>query len=257
MTAGAHDAVTLGCYALGVLDAHESLGVEQHLRGCPSCRAQVADFHRIRMVLDEIPREAFLHELELEADLPKPSDLVLQRTLRQIRNESVIPQPRAADPRPRASPSAVEESLPEPQHAKSRRWPGYLAAAAVAAVVAFGGAAVLMQNQSPGSSTTASPFTGEATTGGIRMVAEMTQSSQDRYLVKAEITGLPAAQKCKLVVIGVDGTKSEVDTWTSSEKAKVEGAKRSGIVSVSPDKVKSVVVENAEGKTFVAANLQK
>jgi len=105
MTAGAHDAVTLGCYALGVLDAHESHGVEQHLLGCPSCRAQVADFHRIRMVLDEIPREAFLHELE--ADLPKPSDLVLQRTLRQIRNESVIPQQREADLRPRASPQPV------------------------------------------------------------------------------------------------------------------------------------------------------
>ncbi|WP_112269807.1 anti-sigma factor family protein [Lentzea terrae] len=254
MTAGAHDAVTLGCYALGVLDAHESHGVEQHLMGCPSCRAQVADFHKIRMVLDEVPREAFLHELE--DDLPKPSDLLLQRTLRQIRNESAIPQPRVSDPKPRASPQPVEE-FSEPQHAKPRRWPGYLAAAAVAAVVAFGGAAVFMQSQAPGSSTTATPYTGEATVGGIKMVAEMTQSSQDRYLLKAEISGLPAAQKCKLIVVGVDGSKTEADSWTSSEKARVEGAKRSGIVSVSPEKVKSVVVENAEGKTFVATNLQK
>src|SRR5690349_3374653 len=133
MTAGAHDAVTLGCYALGVLDAHESLGVEQHLRGCPSCRAQVADFHRIRTALDDVPREAFLHELE--DDLPMPSDLVLQRTLRQIRQESAIPQQREAVPRLRASPPPVEEP-PAPQHARARRWPGYLAAAAVAAVVA-------------------------------------------------------------------------------------------------------------------------
>lgn len=255
MTAGAHDAVTLGCYALGVLDAHESLGVEQHLRGCPSCRAQVADFHRIRKVLDEVPREAFLHELE--ADLPKPSDLVLQRALRQIRNESAVPQQRVAEPRPRASPRPVEE-LPEPQHAKPRRWPGYLAAAAVAAVVAFGGGAVFMQNQSPGSSTTASStYSGEATAGGIRLVAEMAQSSQDRYEVKAAINGLPAAQKCKLVVVGMDGTKTEAHAWTSSEKGRVDGANVSGIVSVSPDKVKSVAVENAEGKTFVVANLRK
>jgi hypothetical protein len=255
MTAGAHDAVTLGCYALGVLDAHESLGVEQHLRGCPSCRAQVADFHRIRMVLDEIPREAFLHELELEADLPKPSDLVLQRTLRQIRNESVIPQPRVADQRPRASPRAVEEELPEPQHAKPRRWPGYLAAAAVAAVVAFGGAAVLMQNQGPGTSV-ASTRTGEATaTGGIRMVAEIAPSSQDRYLVTANIDGLPAAQKCKLIVIGTDGTKTEAFAWITTEKQKVEGSKVRGMVSVPPDKVQSISIENAEGKAFVVANL--
>jgi hypothetical protein len=253
MTAGAHDAVTLGCYALGVLDAHESLGVEQHLRGCPSCRAQVADFHRIRMVLDEIPREAFLHELE--ADLPKPSDLVLQRTLRQIRNESAIPQPRVADPRPRASPQVVEEELPEPQHAKPRRWPGYLAAAAVAAVVAFGGAAVLMQNQTPDKSI-ASTRSGEATaTGGIKLEAEISPSSQDRYMVTAKINGLPAAQKCKLVVVKADGTKTEAFTWTSSEKGRVEGATVRGMISVSPDQVKSVAVENAEGKAFVVANL--
>jgi len=252
MTAGAHDAVTLGCYALGVLDAHESHGVEQHLLGCPSCRAQVADFHRIRMVLDEIPREAFLHELE--ADLPKPSDLLLQRTLRQIRNESVIPQQREADLRPRASPQPVED-FPEPQHAKPRRWPGYLAAAAVAAVVAFGGAAVLMQNQTPGTNI-ASTRTGEATTGGIKMVAEISPSSQDRYLVTADINGLPAAQKCKLVVVKADGSKTEAFAWTSTEKGRVEGSKVRGMVSVPPDQVKSISVENAEGKAFVVANLQ-
>ena len=254
MTAGAHDAVTLGCYALGVLDAHESLGVEQHLRGCPSCRAQVADFHRIRKVLDEVPREMFLHELE--ADLPKPSDLVLQRVLRQIRNESAIPQPRVADPRPRASPRPVEE-LPEPQHAKPRRWPGYLAAAAVAAVVAFGGGAVFMQNQAPGTNV-AGPYTGEATAnGGIRLVAEMSESSQDRYEVEAKINGLPAAQKCKLVVIAMDGTKAVAFSWTTTEKPKDEGTEISGTVSIRPDQVKSVAIENAEGKTFVATNLQK
>lgn len=252
MTAGAHDAVTLGCYALGVLDAHESHGVEQHLRGCPSCRAQVADFRRIRMVLDEVPREAFLHEFE--DDLPKPSDLLLQRTLRQIRNESVIPPPRVADPQPRASPRPVEE-LPEPQHAKPRRWPGYLAAAAVAAVLAFGGAAVFMQNQGPGTGAAASR-TGEATTGGIKMVAEITPSSQDRYQITADINGLPAAQKCKLIVVKNDGTRTEAFAWTSTEKGRVEGAKVRAMVSIPPDQVRSVAVENAEGKAFVVANLQ-
>ncbi|WP_157528018.1 anti-sigma factor [Nocardia sp. NRRL S-836] len=251
MTAGAHDAVTLGCYALGVLDAHESHGVEQHLMGCRPCRAQVADFRRIRVVLDEVPREAFLHELE--ADQPTPSDLVLQRALRQIRQESVIPQPRVSDPQPRASPRPVEE-LPEPQHAKPRRWPGYLAAAAVAAVVAFGGGAVFMQNRAPDAAVSAS-VSGEGTSGPIRLVAEVAPSSQDRYLVTAKVDGLPAAQKCKLVVIGADGTKSEAHVWTSSEKGRVEGVTVRGMVSVPLDKVKSVAIENSEGKAFVVANM--
>ncbi len=252
MTAGGHDAVTLGCYALGVLDAHESRGVEQHLMGCSACRAQVADFHRIRTALDEVPREAFLHELE--DALPKPSDLLLQRTLRQIRQESVIPQQRAADQSPRASPRPVED-LPEPQHAKPRRWPGYLAAAAVAAVVAFGGAAVFLQNQAPGSGI-ATTRTGEASaTGGIELVAEIAPSSQDRYMVTAKINGLPAAQKCKLIVVGADGSRTEAFAWTSSEKGRDEGATVRGMVSVPPDRVKSISVENAEGKAFVVANL--
>lgn len=252
MTAGGHDAVTLGCYALGVLDAHESRGVEQHLRGCPSCRAQVADFHRIRAALDELPREAFLHELD--DDLPKPSDLLLQRTLRQIRQESVIPQPRAAESGPRASPRPVEEP-PQPQHARARRWPGYLAAAAVAAAVAFGGATVFMQNNGGAGTSIALTRTGEATAGEIRMVAEIAPSSQDRYQVTANIDGLPSAQKCKLVVIGTDGSKTEAFAWTTTEKQQAEGSKVSGVVSVAPDKVKSIAVENAEGKTFVVANL--
>ena len=251
MTAGAHDAVTLGCYALGVLDAHESHGVEQHLRGCPSCRAQVADFHRIRTALDEVPREAFLHELD--SDQPKPSELVLQRALRQIRQESVIPQQRAADPQPRASPRPVEE-FPQPQHAKPRRWPGYLAAAAVAAVVAFGGGAVLMQDRTPDTSISASR-SGEGTSGAIKLVAEVAPSSQDRYLVTAKIDGLPAAQKCKLVVIGADGKKAEAHVWTSSEKGRVEGVTVRGMVSVPLDQVKSVAIENGEGKAFVVANM--
>ncbi|MGZ3144203.1 anti-sigma factor family protein [Lentzea chajnantorensis] len=251
MTAGAHDAVTLGCYALGVLDAQESHGVEQHLRGCPSCRAQVADFHRIRRALDEVPREVFLHELE--DDLPTPSDLVLQRALRQIRQESVIPQPRVADPQPRASPRQVEE-LAEPQHAKARRWPNYLAAAAVAAVVAFGGGAVFMQNRAPDTSISASR-SGEGTSGGIRLVAEVAPSSQDRYEVTARIEGLPAAQRCRLVVIGADGTRTEAHVWTSSEKGRLEGVTVRGMVSVPLDEVKSVAVENGDGKPFVVATM--
>ncbi|MGI5506992.1 zf-HC2 domain-containing protein [Lentzea sp. CA-135723] len=253
MTAGAHDAVTLGCYALGVLDAHESLGVEQHLRGCPSCRAQVADFHRIRTALDDVPREAFLHELE--DDLPMPSDLVLQRTLRQIRQESVIPQQRESAPHLRASPAPPPvEDLPSPQHAKSRRWPGYLAAAAVAAVVAFGGAAVFMQNQAPDTSI-ASTRSGEGNAGAVRLVAEIAPSSQDRYLVTANVDGLPAAQKCKLVVVGKDGTKTEAFAWTTTEKQRVEGSRVRGNVSVSPDQVQSISVETADGKSIVVANL--
>jgi len=114
---------------------------------------------------------------------------------------------------------------------------------------------VFMQNQAPGTSV-AGPLTGEATAaGGIKMVAEIKQSSQDRYQVSAKINGLPAAQKCKLIVIGKDGSKTEAFAWTSTEKGKVDGSEVSGMVSVSPDKVKSVAVENAEGKAFVVANL--
>src|SRR3954466_2061503 len=71
----------LGAYVLGVLDGEEQAGVRAHLDDCASCRREVDDLREMEAALGEIPPEAFL-------DGPPPDgELLLQKTLRQVRDE--------------------------------------------------------------------------------------------------------------------------------------------------------------------------
>ncbi|MEU3727313.1 zf-HC2 domain-containing protein, partial [Streptomyces sp. NPDC031705] len=71
----------LGAYVLGVLDEEEVRRVGEHLGDCVRCREEVAALREMERVLGEVPEEAFL-------DGPPPGgDLLLQRTLRQVRGE--------------------------------------------------------------------------------------------------------------------------------------------------------------------------
>ncbi|WP_158847739.1 anti-sigma factor family protein [Saccharothrix deserti] len=254
MTVGAHDAVTVGCYALGVLDPHERRAVEQHLRGCAGCRADVADFHRVRLVLDDLRRAEFAEPV-VDEELPRPSELVLQRALRQIRSERVVPSPAdGSEPGPRAVPGPMAGE-PQPQHAQRRRWPKFVAAAAVATVVAFG-ASTMLESGTPAETTTATARAASATeTGtGIKLEANVLPD-QSASLVKAKVRGLPPGQRCNLVIVGADGQRQIAFTWTTTEKGKADGSAVEGRTTFSPQDVKSIVVETVAGKSFVAADL--
>ncbi|GLZ36006.1 membrane protein [Lentzea sp. NBRC 105346] len=258
MTAGAHDAVTLGCYALGVLDVHERRGVEQHLSWCAPCRAQVADFGRVRSVLDSIPREALIEEIQPSGEMP--SELVLQRALRQIRSEGAT----RGIPAQRASPATEEEEVAPPpgQHRRGRA-PTYLAAAAVVAAVAFGaGAVVVGLNSGPSETTTAQPPGNVGTTGSSRELASTDSKTgvkidgdvtyMDNWVrVAAAVSGLPADQKCRLIVVGKDGRREVVSSWMTKAGTWHGG----GSAAVPPAEVVAVSVESEEGKVFVTAKL--
>ncbi|ONI87720.1 hypothetical protein ALI22I_21220 [Saccharothrix sp. ALI-22-I] len=256
MTVGAHDAVTMGCYALGILDAHERRAVEQHLRGCAGCRAEVADVHRLRLILDELPREDFVAPV-IDEELPRPSELVLQRALRQIRSERAGPSlEEDSELGPRAVPGPrTGEPQPQPQHAGRRRWPRFVAAAAVATVVAFGAMTMLESGQQAETVTAAGRAASATETAtGIALEADVLPD-QSASLVKAKVRGLPVGQRCNLVVVGADGERQIAFSWTTTEKGKVDGSAVQGRTTFSPQDVKSVVVETAAGQSFVVANL--
>ncbi|TWP52046.1 hypothetical protein FKR81_10690 [Lentzea tibetensis] len=262
MTAGAHDSVTLGCYALGVLDAHERRGVEQHLSWCGQCRAQVADFSRVRSVLDGIPREALVEELRPAQPLPMPSELVLQRALRQIRSEGAT---RGEIPAPRASPQSevVEDDAAPGQHRRSRK-SAYIAVAAVVAAMAFGAGAVVMGQTGTEKTPTAQPPSNVLQDGatrrlvnkdsktGVDLVADVT-NMQGWVKIQVQVAGLPAGQSCQLIVVGKDGRREVVKGWVSTEKARIEGWTGSGSASIPPADVTAVSIENEDGKRFVTA----
>jgi anti-sigma factor RsiW len=64
-------------YLAGTLDEERSRLLERHLRTCPECSDEVAEFHEFQRIVDTVLNGP-----------PPDGDLVLQRALRQIRAES-------------------------------------------------------------------------------------------------------------------------------------------------------------------------
>ncbi|MEU8438348.1 zf-HC2 domain-containing protein, partial [Streptomyces sp. NPDC029216] len=81
MNAHRHEEELLGPYVLGVLDAEDVRRVEEHVGDCVGCREEVAALLEMESALGEVPEEAFLD------GPPQGGDLLLQRTLRQVRGE--------------------------------------------------------------------------------------------------------------------------------------------------------------------------
>jgi hypothetical protein len=261
MTAGAHDAVTLGCYALGVLDARERHGVEQHLSWCGQCRAQVTDFSRVRAVLDAIPREALIEELRPSTE--KPSELVLQRALRQVRSEGAT----RGIPTPRASPPAevvVEEEQSAPgQHRRSRK-SAYLVAAAVVAAMGLGAGAVvwttgsseppLAEHQNVQEVGSTQRLETKDSKTGVAIKADIT-NMKGWVKVQVQVAGMPAGQNCQLVVVSKDGSRENIKGWVSTEKSRTEGWTGGGNSSVLPSEFAGVSIEGEDGKRWVTVQV--
>ncbi|MFL6123073.1 anti-sigma factor family protein [Actinophytocola sp.] len=221
MTGPAHDRAQLGAYAIGALDPVEARMVHEHLGGCRECQREVSELMMIRRALDQVPPEAFLD------GPPENGDLLLRRTLRRVATEAAPPAPR-------------------------RRMTGMYVAAAAAVAVALGSGIFLGRETAP--SPVAGPTFTVATTPSNAIIAEgentQTGATMNVALepkkgwvwVDATATGLPAGKPCALYVISNQGDKVLAGTWMVSP----ESAKKSrvtGMALVSPDDVKSVVIE--------------
>lgn len=218
-------------YLVGEISPAQGEVVETHLAGCAECREEVDSVREMRTMLDEIPPEMALD------GPPEGGDLMLRRALRQVQAEST----------------------------RSRR--ADKATIAVAAAVAV--AAVLG----------AGFFVGQATGGDDRPVAEQQADPQAPPLtpgstvvsatdpdtgarlsasvvpkegwvqVNAAVTGIAAGERCRLYVVGRDGSREIAVSWVVSDK----GGTLSGTALIEPAEVTSLEVENVDGDRFVAA----
>src|SRR5207245_11384770 len=73
--------VELGALARGLLPPEEAAAARRHVDACAMCRREYEELREMTGVLGELPPEAFL-------DGPPDGDLVLERTLRQVRAET-------------------------------------------------------------------------------------------------------------------------------------------------------------------------
>ncbi|MFD0368184.1 zf-HC2 domain-containing protein [Streptomyces sp. NPDC127114] len=229
--------VLLGPYVLGVLDEAESRRVETHVRDCGPCREEVAALREMETALGEVPPEAFLD------GPPEGGDLMLQRTLRQMRTE------RTGGRRRRGA------------------LVGLAAAAALAGVfwagtATSGGAPPVALPTPPAPTATATPAPPPPGTrvasatdaaSGARMTVRVTPAAA-WVRVHAAVSGLPPGERCRLVVVGRDGGETTAGSWVvgaGEHAGEGKGVALDGAAAVDPKDVRAVVVENEAGRRFV------
>jgi predicted anti-sigma-YlaC factor YlaD len=235
----ARDHADIDSYVADELGPEEKKVVEEHLGTCPECREEVDVLRELQQLLADVPPEVLLD------GPPDDADLLLQRTLRQVRTES----------------SAVEGR---------RRYLATAAAAAVAAVALVGGVLVgrvtLSENgqsvapasSSPSATAPVTPGTRYASatdpTTGARLTAAIVPAA-GWVRVNAAVTGVPAGERCQLVVVAKDGTRETAGAWLVSEQGSTTGTTLDGSALIAPTDVAGVVVQNMSGKQFVEAKV--
>ncbi|MER5768561.1 zf-HC2 domain-containing protein [Streptomyces sp. NPDC001985] len=235
MSTQQHDSELLGAYVLGALDEGEARTVQEHVAACKACREELEVLTELEATLGEVPPEAFLD------GPPEGGDLLLQRTLRQAREVRG-----GAERRRRAALAAV---------------------AVVAAVSVLGGGFLIGRGTDDAGRVTAGP-TVTATPPvpappenvvvasakdpgtGARMAVRMTPAAE-WVRVNVAVSGIPAGERCRLVVVSRDGEREVAGSWLVGSAEK--GANLDGSAAIAREDVEAVVVENEDGKRYVTA----
>jgi hypothetical protein len=234
MSAAEHGHESLGAYALGRLGPDEARAVDAHLAECADCRREVAELAELRGMLDLVPREAFLD------GPPDNGELLLQRTLRQVRAEQ----------------------------GEQPRWARSQAAAVVVVIAlgALGGGVLLGRQTAPGgevqgpqsSAIQAAPGTrtGGATNpaSGVSMAVSLTPAP-GWVRVHAVVRGVPAGKRCQLLVVSRDGSAVLAGSWLGSDKGEQDGTSLDGSALVDPSRVSSVDVVTTDGERLVSVRV--
>ncbi|MBU2665382.1 zf-HC2 domain-containing protein [Actinoplanes bogorensis] len=224
-----HDNELLGAYVLGVLEPDERAGVQTHLDGCEQCRKEVGELREMEAALGELPPEALID------GPPVDGELLLQRTLKQVRGERT--------------------------RGERQRQAVWLSAAAVVAVAVLGGGVLLGRGTAPSEPVAGGEVvptvgsdvrTGSATDSGTGATMTVALSPAAGWVrVHAAVSGIAAGEQCRLIVVAKDGSRREAGSWLVSEKAATEGGTVDGSALVAPADVASVQVETFAGRPLV------
>lgn len=223
----------LGAYALGLLDADERARLEEQIEVCEVCQVELADLRALEAELGEVPAEYFLE------GPPEDGELLLQRTLRQVRQE----------------------------HSAGQRRRIFLAgavAAALASVLVGGGFfAGKTQNNSDALASRSArlPEEGAVTASAADAATKATMvvrlaPASGWVRVNAAVKGLQPGEKCRLIVLSESGEEEIAGSWVVAKPkqgASEGGQELVGFAAVPLGQVKSVTVENDQGKRYVEA----
>ncbi|PWR11027.1 anti-sigma factor [Micromonospora acroterricola] len=233
----ASDHTDIGGYLMGALDDEQVRQVEEHLAGCADCRTEVESLREWTTALQAVPDAMLLD------GPPEGGDLLLQRTLRQVRGES--------------------------SGRRQRRGVVLSAAAAVVLAAAVSGGVVLGRTTGeapdieaqPGPSASVSSadpairYASASDPGtGARLTVAMTPAP-GWVRINAAVSGVPQGARCHLLVVGKDGSTVLAGSWLVSEKGAADGTTLDGSALIDPAQVDSVRVETTDGKPYASVKL--
>lgn len=226
-----HDPDQLAAYAIGLLDDKDAQATEAHVAGCLRCRQELTELREVDGALRGMPPELFL-------DGPPPGgELVLQRTLRQVRTER------------------------ERSGVRRRQRRLALIAAALAVLVGVGAAGVALGRVTTSETITARPtlpvtgtrlLTGFDPFTGARMTVTVTPAA-GWVRIKATLVGIPSGERCTLVVIDRNRDRYIAASWLASPAAETNGITIDGAAVVAPADLAAVAVQNFEHRELVIA----
>lgn len=235
------DHVDVDGYIEGSLDEEEARHVDAHVASCPVCARDVATLREAQELLRGLPPEALLD------GPPEDAALLLQRTLRQARSETVRSRTGRVPLRPAEA---------------------FGAAAAAVVLLVVGAAAGRMSVPGPQeiAAPAAPPPPGVSAPSDVRFASALDSRTGARLTVRvmpadgwfrinAAVTGIPVGEPCHLVVIGRDGRKEVAGGWLVSEDGATGGVTLDGSALMSMDDAAAVVVENTSGRQFVQVDI--
>jgi anti-sigma factor RsiW len=214
-------ATDLGAYVLGALDPADRRRVDEHVRDCPACAAELAELRNLPGLLAEVRLD------DLQSAPVAPSPELFERVSAAV----------AADRR-----SGAIRALMAPPGGKGRR--RLLVAAAVAAVLGAG-AGVTSWVVGPDEETRS------VVAGEVRMTVTVTARGDGTSLDIA-VAGVPAEEKCRLVVVDRDGESHPAGEWEATYAGE---AWFKGWSDVDRSAVEDVVLLGTDGEELVRVPL--
>jgi hypothetical protein len=229
------DHVDVAGYLMDTLSPEQKRQVEEHLAGCAECRGEIESLKEWTTALEAVPSAMLLE------GPPDDGDLLLQRTLRRIRNED--------------------------SGRRHRRLAMVTSVAAALIAVAIAGGVVLGRTTAPSPLAQPTPNpTASATPPGTRIAAATDPSTGARISVavlpaagwvriNATVGGIDAGERCRLEVVGRDGVAVLAGSWLVSAEGAATGTTLTGSALIDPAQVDSVRVVSTAGRQFASVKV--
>jgi Putative zinc-finger len=225
MNSGRHPRGELAAFVLGSLDPTEEAEVRRHVEECRGCRAELSQLTNVRSALSAVPAEAW-------PSPPRPSDVTLMQLLRRLRQE------RRQSRRRLIATSIVA---------------GVAAAAVVALAVIIG---VRGMTHSDVASPQLPPIAGQERTWELTGTQPGTHVTGEATVVGAswgsriylELHGVPAGERCRLVVYDDSGKRWTAGSWTVTHGSEFYW---SGAVAIPGNHIARVAVVTTAGQRLL------